>query len=538
MTVQLASDPVTRAAADWLRARLAPGARLTADSRRVRAGDAFFAWPGGAVDGRRYCAAAKAAGAAALLVEADGWAAFDDPVSRGEGAATDDAAGATLAISNLRERAGPIASAGLDEPSARLTVVAVTGTNGKTSCTQWIAAGFNEAVPATTAPRAVVIGTLGEGAPGRLRTSTALTTPDALDLQQSLARFVADGVELVAIEASSIGLVQHRLDGTRIAVAVMTNLTRDHLDVHLTMSAYATAKARLFDWPGLAAAVVNLDDPAAAAMLERVAPGTRRIGYSLSAVPASHAAAETLVAGEPGPDGAFVLDIAGTRTAVRLQLLGAFNRSNALAVAGVWHALGWTPAAIVRGLERLQPVPGRLQRIGDPADLARPLVVIDYAHTPDALTHVLSALAPVAAARGGRLWCVFGAGGDRDRGKRAPMSAAVERVADVIVLTSDNPRSEAPRRILADLQAGLERPAHLVEVDRARAIEQAMTAAAATDVVLIAGKGHEDYQEIAGVRHPFSDVEVASAVRSRLGEAGGMGDGDIGDGGIGRGARA
>jgi UDP-N-acetylmuramyl-tripeptide synthetase len=449
----------------------------------------------------------------------------------------------TLAVTNLRARAGPIASAWLGEPSLRLLVVAVTGTNGKTSCTHWIAAGCNahqgnagpvDANGTAAAARAVVIGTLGEGVPGRLDPSARLTTPDALELQQSLARFADAGIELVAIEASSIGLVQHRLDGTRIAVAVMTNLTRDHLDAHGTMADYAAAKGRLFDWRSLGAAVVNLDDPAAAAMLDRVAPGTRRIGYTIRAdpsrpiagVPSGIAAGDWIGAGEPAADGSFELAIGPLKRNVRLQVIGGFNRSNALAVAGVWHALGWTPDAIVRGLGGLQPVPGRLQMVGDVADGTFPLVVVDYAHTPDALANVLAALRPIAARRGGRLWCVFGAGGDRDRGKRAAMAAAVEAHADHVVLTSDNPRSEEPARILTDLEAGLARPARLVEPDRARAIGRAVLEAAAADIVLVAGKGHEDYQEIAGVRHPFSDVAVARSIYAARTGGRPLGDGD------------
>ena len=541
----LPGDPVTQAAADWLRQRLPAGARLTADSREVRGGDAFFAWPGGSADGRRFCAGARAAGAAALVVEAEGWGAFastpvtdaalapdhdqrpqnDSDARRDHRAARADD---VLPVVGLRQRAGPIASAWLGEPSRRLAVVAVTGTNGKTSCTHWIAAGSNARAGNE---RAVIVGTLGAGLPGRLDPSSRLTTPDALQLQQLLARFVETGVELVAIEASSIGLIQHRLAGTQIAVAVMTNLSRDHLDVHGSMSAYAEAKGRLFDWSGLAAAVVNLDDPAAAAMLARVSPGTQRIGYTLapSTQSANPPGVDTVIRAEPlaqvASQGAsqnpaqhtsqFTLAIGPARRPVRLGLLGDFNRANALAVAGVWHALGWSIDAIATALAGLQPVPGRLQMVGAAEDLGQPLVVVDYAHTPDALSNVLQALRPIAAARGGRLWCLFGAGGDRDRGKRPDMSRAAAAAADRLVLSSDNPRSEAPRQILADLLAGLTQPPWLTEIDRARAIDQAVAQADAADVILLAGKGHENYQEIAGQRHPFSDLAQARAAHDR-----------------------
>lgn len=524
-----------RAAADWLKQRLQAGARLTADSRRVRAGDAFFGWPGTAVDGRRFWRQARRKGAAALVVEAHGWPAYekmDASAAEGEARAADgladltgvagDGDAAILAIDGLREQAGAIASAWHGEPSRQLDVVAVTGTNGKTSCTQWIAAGCNSRAGRDCG---AVVGTLGSGIPGRLTTATAegaasqLTTPDALEFQRLLAGFVSAGIEVVAVEASSIGLDQYRLDGTRIAVAVMTNLTRDHLDVHGTMAAYAEAKGRLFDWPGLAAAVVNLDDPVAASMLDRVAPGVRRIGYTLA--PAAGPATDLVVQARAiTGDGGFTLVIGAASAAVRIRLLGAFNLGNALAVAAVWHALGWPLADIAAALEALAPVPGRLEMVGVVGDASQPLVVIDYAHTPDALVNVLATLKPIAAARGGRLWCLFGAGGDRDRGKRPVMSEAVAAQADEIVLTSDNPRSEDPLAILADLAGGLVRPARYIEADRGRAIDRALAEAADADVILLAGKGHEDYQEIAGVRHPFSDLVVAQAAHQRRVAAG------------------
>ena len=385
---------------------------------------------------------------------------------------------------------------------------------------------------------------MGAGVPGELALDPTgqptLTTPDAIGLQQQFATFAGQGMELVAVEASSIGLQQGRLNGARIAVAVLTNLTRDHLDYHVTMQAYAAAKARLFTWPTLVAVVVNLEDPASAEMLNAADPDLRRIGYlvndTLQAGPGvaldeageRSASCSDLLTATPidglgrivlthfrargfGDDGSPADDGEGSTESVDLQLslVGRFNQSNALAVAGVWISLGWSLAEVAAQLERLLPVPGRLQMVGDPSDQTMPLAVVDYAHTPDAIANALDALRPLTRSRGGRLWCVFGAGGNRDAGKRAPMAAAAEAHADLLVLTSDNPRDEAPEAILAQLRAGLSRIPHRVEPDRARAIAGALEAAEPADVVLIAGKGHEQYQEIARARHPFSDVEQA-----------------------------
>jgi UDP-N-acetylmuramoyl-L-alanyl-D-glutamate--2,6-diaminopimelate ligase len=505
--------------ARWLRSVLTPGAALCADSRSVRSGDAFFAYPGAAGDGRHHVAQAIARGAAALVVEAGGAPPETSPgrtVPRVE-------------VEGLKRLAGPIADAYHDAPSARLAVVAVTGTNGKTSCSQWIARGLDD-----LGRPAAVVGTLGVGRPDALAESP-LTTPDALALQGLFAQFAQASVQVAAIEASSIGLHQHRLDGTRIAVAVFTNLTRDHLDYHGTMADYAQAKARLFGWPALRAAVVNLDDAAAATMLAAVAPGAVRIGYRL-ADGADPARAGTLagptadamvdrhlraVSIEPVPDGGTRVALDGDWGPGRFDtpLLGRFNVSNLLAVAGAWLALGVPMPVVAQRLAALRPVPGRLQAVAAPAGAsATPLAVVDYAHTPDALANALQALRPVAQARRGRLWCVFGAGGDRDPGKRPLMGAAAGRYADRVVITSDNPRSEPPEAIVAAVAAGLTGPAALVEVDRGRAIAAALGAAAPEDIVLIAGKGHEPYQEIAGVRHPFDDArEAAQALRRRAG---------------------
>lgn len=558
MTVATVISPVARQAADWLKQQLPVRARLSSDSRGIEAGDVFVAYPGETSDGRAYIERAVSAGAAAVVLEEAGAEAFEGALRR--------VAAPLLKVEGLRRRAGEMAAAYLDEPSATMTVVAVTGTNGKTSCTQWIAQGYNDRARAVNdrtravderargdspmAAKAAVIGTLGAGVPGELAGQPLLTTPDALSLQQQFAAFAGQGIELIAVEASSIGLQQGRLNGTRIGVAVLTNLTRDHLDYHVTMQAYAAAKAKLFAWPTLQAMVVNLEDPASAEMLNAADPELRRIGYLINDEPSgstdrltnagerSASCSELLTATPLDVRGRIVLShfrssveaayaaddrVGGSAGSIDLQLslIGRFNLNNALAVAGVWTALGWSLTEVAAQLEGLRPVPGRLQVVGEAADPALPLAVVDYAHTPDALTSALQALRPLADSRGGRLWCVFGAGGNRDAGKRPPMAAAAEKHADVLVLTSDNPRNEAPEAIIAQLRGGLSRAPHLVEVDRGRAIAAALQAAAPPDVVLIAGKGHEAYQEIGGERLAFSDIEQARlAVQRRAPRAG------------------
>jgi len=343
-----------------------------------------------------------------------------------------------------------------------------------------------------------------------------LTTPDALSLQRVLADFAARGARSVALEASSIGLDQGRLNGTPIEVAAFTNLGRDHLDYHGAMADYERAKARLFTWPGLCAAVVNGDDPASVSMLATLDAVSRsspvmRIVYGQT--PGVHGArgdrllmAERIVEDARGIS--FSLGGDFGRAELRLGLLGRFNVGNALAVAGCWLGLGMSFADVVVRLSAIEPVDGRMQCIGHRGG---PLAVVDYAHTPDALASALEALRPVAMARGGTLWCVFGAGGERDAGKRPLMGWVAEQGADRLVITSDNPRSEEPFRIVSDIRAGLSREPFLTELDRARAIAQALASAGRDDVVLIAGKGHERTQEIRGQRLAFSDLEHARA---------------------------
>lgn len=484
------------AAARWLRSWVT--GTLVTDSRKVRPGDAFIAWPGQAVDGRRFVAAALDAGATTCIVERDGLEAFG----------FDDARIASLP--GLKAAAGVIADAFFDHPSAALDVLAVTGTNGKSSTAWWCAQALT-----LLERRAGVVGTLGIGEPptagphGRSARIefTGLTTPDPVLLHAALRRFATEGFAACAIEASSIGIEEQRLAGTRIAVALFTNFTRDHLDYHGTMDAYWAAKRRLFDWPGLRAAVVNVDD----AQGEALAGELMRTPLDLWTVSTRDAAAR-LVAGPLGyADGGlgFVVREGDATAALRSQLIGDYNAHNLLGVIAGLRALGVPLAAAVGVVPHLTAVPGRMQRVGD--GLGVPQLVVDYAHTPDALDKVLAALRPLAAARGGRLVCVFGCGGNRDATKRPLMGAIAVRAADRVVLTSDNPRGESPAAILAQIVAGIEDRSHTEVVeDRRTAIAQAVAEASARDVIVLAGKGHEDYQEIAGVRHPFSDVAEAT----------------------------
>ena len=483
-------------AANWLRARV--GGQLHADSRQVRAGDGFIAWPGAATDGRQYVGDALAQGARACLVELDGVEDFR----------WDDGA-PVAAYANLKAATSLVADAYYEHPSRALNVVAITGTNGKTTTAWWLSSLLSKMQLPALSPCALV-GTLGIGVAPDVQ-STGMTTPDPVLLQRRFRDFVDAGVRSCAIEASSIGIAEHRLDGTRIRVAVFTNFTQDHLDYHGSMQAYWQAKAALFGWPGLQAAVINLDDPRGAELAALAADrGLDVWTYSLHQ--SARLAATDLTYGVQGLG--WQVHEAGEAAALRTSLVGDYNASNLMGVLAALRALGVPLADAVAACRHLPPVPGRMQRI-DAA--GAPLTVVDYAHTPDALAKALAALRPLADARGGRLWCVFGCGGNRDAAKRPLMAAAAQAAADRLIVTSDNPRDESPQAIIDQVISGLTgRPAALVEPDRARAIERAIHEAATQDLVLVAGKGHETYQEIAGQRLPFSDVDqVQQALAAR-----------------------
>ena len=361
-----------------------------------------------------------------------------------------------------------------------------------------------------------LVGTLGVGQLPDL-VSTGMTTPDPVLLQRHFRQFADDGVTHCAIEASSIGLAEHRLDGTHIRVAVFTNFTQDHLDYHGDMAQYWSAKAALFAWPGLQSAVISIDDAQGALLAQQLQGGPLDI-WTCS----RHGAARLEARALPSAQGlAFEVIEGQTVQTLHTCLIGDYNIDNLLGVIGSLRALGFDLAQAVQACAQLTAVPGRMERVSlelprAQADLPQPLVVVDYAHTPDAITQALAALRSQALLRGGRLWCVLGCGGDRDASKRPLMAAAAEAGADQVLLTSDNPRSESPEAIVAAMVQGLRRPQSVqIQLDRALAIDEALAQAAAQDVVLVAGKGHESEQEILGVRHPFSDVAQARMALQR-----------------------
>ena len=461
------------------------------DSRRVRPGDLFVAFPGNVADGRAYIPDAIARGAAAILWQAGGGFVWKDEWRL-----------PNLGVADPRRLCGPLAHAVLGHPSERLSLIAITGTNGKTSISQWLARLYPR--------RCAAIGTLGAGFPEG-QAETGFTTPQAATLARYLADFAVEGAQACALEVSSIGIEERRLDGARVDVAVFTNLTRDHLDYHGSMESYAAAKEKLFRWPRLRLAVINLDDAFGRELMQRTT-ASRVVGYTQEDHGADRQGIVRAEAVEDAPGGLrFVLSAPNGRARIETRLVGRFNVSNLLAAAAVLIDAGLTPAEVAARFAELPAPPGRLEAIGGQGE---PLVVVDYAHTPDALENALGALRSTAAVRGGRLIAVFGCGGDRDRGKRPLMGEVARRLADQVVLTSDNPRSEDPAAILAEIGAAVP-DAEVIE-ERAAAIRKTVCAAAASDVVLLAGKGHEPYQEIAGVRRPFSDVgEARAALNAR-----------------------
>lgn len=472
-----------------------PVRALATDSRAVAPGEIFLAFPGDRFDGRRFIAQAIGRGAAAVLWESEdfGW--------RNEWRVPN------LPVTGLKAQAGAIAAHVYGDPSESLWVAGVTGTNGKTSCSHWIAESLERC-----GHRTAVIGTLGNGFPGALETASH-TTPDAVSLQARLRRYLDAGAQSIAMEVSSHGLEQGRVNGMKFDTALFTNLTRDHLDYHGDMARYGAAKARLFRWPGLANAVINLDDRFGRELALGLRGGsTRVLGYGI---------------GQGDIAGHHVdLTTRGMRLEIRTpwgaaelasRLIGGFNVSNLLGTLGVLLTAELRLEDAVAALAEVTPVPGRLEMIRTPG---RPLVVVDYAHTPDALEKVLETLRElVGHDAGARLICVFGCGGDRDPGKRPLMGEVATRLSDLALITSDNPRTEDPRAIIDQVAAG----AHAnreIEIDRAAAITRAVTMAVDGDVVLIAGKGHEDYQEIAGTRIPFSDMDTARAALGLPGATG------------------
>ncbi|SET11736.1 UDP-N-acetylmuramoylalanyl-D-glutamate--2,6-diaminopimelate ligase [Nitrosospira multiformis] len=477
---------------------------LAVDSRAVKPGDTFLAYRGEKTDGRKFIPQAIERGARAVVWERDGFAW--DPQWKTP----------NLPVSDLKSEAGFIADYLYDHPSQKLWLIGVTGTNGKTSCSHWIVQAM-----AALDRKAAVIGTLGAGFPGEMEFS-ANTTPDSVLLQAKIANFLRRGAECVAMEVSSHGIVQGRINGATFAVAMLTNLSRDHLDYHGTMEVYAAAKARLFHWSGLKYAVLNLDDVFGVQLLHDLeGTGIGMIGYGFTDTASAH----------PNPDSfrrvwgrnlraslaglEFDIEFEAECLKFKTEVLGSFNASNLLGVLATLLASGIAFPEAVRALQKVQPVAGRMQQIGGEGD--EPLIVVDYAHTPDAMEKVLTTLREALdtgfpdgkpETGSGRLVCVFGCGGERDQGKRPLMGEVATRLADEAIITSDNPRSEDPDSIIRDIAVGAAAN-HRIEKDRAGAIHRAIQGAHKGDVILIAGKGHETWQEAGGKKFPFSDAEVA-----------------------------
>ena len=500
-------------AAAWLRQRVT--GNLCTDSRAVRQGDGFIAWPGAATDGRAYVDSALSQGATVCLVEAQGCEKWSDQWSVHGG--KDQVA----AYAGLKADTGWIADAYYEQPSQALKVLAVTGTNGKTSTTWWLAQALNAVGhQENSAARCAVVGTLGVGEPPNLM-ATGMTTPDPVLMQAQFKQFVNDGVTLCAVEASSIGIAEQRLAGTRIQLAVFTNFTQDHLDYHGSMAAYWQAKEALFAWPDLQVAVVNVDDEQGEKLANKLQSHvfSANKGLDIWTCSSQNKSARLQAKGLKRNLSGLFFEVLEGDQALPLQtaLMGDYNVDNLLGVMASLRALGVSLSQAVKVCGELTAVPGRMEKVSIQDKGQLPLILVDYAHTPDAVAQTLLALKPFAQSLGSKLWCVLGCGGDRDVGKRPLMAAAAEAVADHVVLTSDNPRSEQPERIVADMLKGLKAPQAVhQELDRAKAIRHVVATAGKRDVILIAGKGHEETQEIAGVKYPFDDrVHAEQALHQR-----------------------
>jgi len=463
---------------------------MSADSRILKKDDVFIALAGASTHGLKFAKHAAEVGVAAILFETPAPAGFTESDN-------------VIAVPALRRKCGVIANRFYGMPSESLEMLGVTGTNGKTSTVQLIAQALS-----LLGISAGTIGTLGAGLYGEL-VEGERTTPDVIAVHGSLADMRDAGASHVAMEVSSHALDQGRVDAVAFDVAVFTNLTRDHLDYHGTMEAYGEAKAKLFSWPTLSAAVINFDDVFSETLVETLASDVNLIALSSRGHEEANLQAKKVRLNASGIS--FDLCLGERALTVKSPLLGRFNVDNLLAVAGSLIAFGWPLEEIAGVLPKLSPVGGRMSRVG--GENGKPLVVVDYAHTPDALEQ---ALANLRSHTEGKLICVFGCGGDRDKGKRPVMAAIAERGADVVIVTDDNPRTENGDAIVQDIQAGFSHLSRaLVQRDRAKAIAAAIRQADSSDVVLIAGKGHETYQEVYGIKTPFDDLVQA---RRNLGE--------------------
>jgi UDP-N-acetylmuramoyl-L-alanyl-D-glutamate--2,6-diaminopimelate ligase len=487
---------------------------LTSDSRAVQPGDVFLAYPGDerlgkGNDGRRYIGDAIARGAAAIVAEKQGLQ------ERGAWAVP------YIATEELKPLAGWLADAVYGAPSRELRVVGITGTSGKTSCATWLA----EALQTLSAAPAGLIGTTGYGLVGALQPNPN-TTPDAIVVHRELAALRRAGAHACAMEVTSIGLDQGRVNGVHFAAALFTNLSRDHLDYHRDMDEYRDAKALLFQSPTLPHAIINADDAAGNTLSMGISKACQITAYGSGAHTLARAAqfaprfapqfahARNLSIGAQGAT--FTFDTSWGQAAVRTPIVTDFNITNLVGVGATLLAMGFALPRVVDVMATLTPPVGRMEVV---SQAHQPLVMVDYAHKPDALEKALMSASSSAAARGGQLWVVFGAGGNRDKGKRPMMGEVAARLAQHVVLTSDNPRDEDPAQIIAEIAAGMPHDSAVIEPDRAAAIGYAIAHAKTNDVVVIAGKGHENTQERAGIKTPFSDQNVARAALQDWGQA-------------------
>jgi len=490
-------------AAQWLRERVT--GNLCTDNRKVQVNDGFIAWPGAAHDARQFVPIALEQGASACLIEESGshMYAWNDLPHMHDRVAS---------YSGLKSACGPIAASFYQHPSVDMDVIALTGTNGKTTSAWWLV----HALQNLDKPSSLV-GTLGLGRPDSL-TTTGMTTPDPVLLQSHLREMLREGVTSCVMEASSIGIAEHRLDGVHVRLAMFTNFSQDHLDYHGDMDKYWQAKEALFDWPDLQAAVINIDDPKGVMLANKLQKVARVNVWTYATQEqdikpsTQHIQAVKVEYANRGMR--FDLKMGDSVSAIDTTMVGNYNVSNLTGVIACLCALGHHLGDAVNACKHLPFVPGRMELLGNAGG---PLVVVDFAHTPDAIEKALLALQPLAALRSGDIICVLGCGGDRDKAKRPLMACAAEMYAQHIVLTSDNPRSEDPEAILNDMFAGLKAPQSArIVIDRAQAIAEVVQHAHPNDLVLIAGKGHETTQEINGVKHPFSDqLHAQQAIQNR-----------------------
>jgi UDP-N-acetylmuramyl-tripeptide synthetase len=492
-------------AINWLNSKVTGELRI--DSRDIQPGDGFIAWPGAAVDGRQFVKAAMQKGATACLVEYSG-----SSIEELEGIVEQENIATYLGLKNA---IGFIAAQAVNMPAKSLNVIAITGTNGKTTSAWWLSQALQAVVAIKPAAltKCFMVGTLGIGVPNAVE-STGLTTPDPVLLHKKFREYVDNGFSYCAIEASSIGIEEHRLDGTDIKIAIFTNFTQDHLDYHGSMQAYWDAKLKLFQWPTLKAAVINIDDKKGQELVEflnqennnKINNNNNKIDiWTIGIEQPARIKAFDIAYGKNGLQ--FNINENNEVYLIETQFFGQFNVSNLLGVIAAMRASGLDLQTCVEAFKALTAVPGRMDVI---AIEAQPLVVVDYAHTPDALKQVLIALRPVAEARQGKLICVFGCGGNRDASKRPLMAQMAQAHADAIMVTADNSRLEKTETILSNIVAGFTSQANVVvEANRALAIAKTIKNAHQTDVILIAGKGHENYQDESGIKNYFSDKEQA-----------------------------